>query len=216
MQLILAAGLRARPSPSHLSTHFVDHQSLHLSKSRAGQMRSGWVVPNVGSLRECSLILALLAVAVHSPISQAQTLNDYLIVPRERIDPMSLGMSATALAQMMGTYMTVQGLHVGSTDLSVVASLGKPKYSRVFSAWWGPSYSNLYWPGMMMSAHLKGYDNNHSVWKICVNHFAAIAEWEYDPRSAQVGFRPTLITPDSRAATSAPSATPIHPARSRL
>jgi hypothetical protein len=24
--------------------------------------------------------------------------------------------------------------------------------------------------------HLKGYDNNHSVWKICVNHFAAIAE----------------------------------------
>ncbi len=126
---------------------------------------------------------------------------------------MSLGMSATELAQMMGrpvsrrpgevdlyswrdltatvtknglwatqictfssTYMTVQGLHVGSTDLSVVAALGKPNYSRVFSAWWGPSYSNLYWPGLMISVHLKGYDNNHSVWKICVNHFAAIAE----------------------------------------
>jgi len=24
--------------------------------------------------------------------------------------------------------------------------------------------------------HLKGYDNSHSVWKICVNHFAAIGE----------------------------------------
>ena len=176
-------------------------------------MGSGRVIPNVGSLRASRLILPLLAVALHSPIAQAQTPNDHLIVPRERIGPLTLGMSATELAQTMGspssrrpgevdlyswrdltatvtknglwatqictfnpTYVTAQGLHVGSTDVSVVGALGKPNYSRVFSAWWGPSYSNLYWPGLMMSVHLKGYDNNHSVWKICVNHFAAIAE----------------------------------------
>ncbi|MGC1252693.1 MAG: hypothetical protein WA889_17765 [Xanthobacteraceae bacterium] len=171
------------------------------------------VISNVGSIRAVRLILTLLAIAVHSSVARAQTLNDHLIVPRERIGPMTLGMSATELAQMMGSpssrrpgevdlyswrdltatvtknglwatqictfnsaYLTVQGLHVGSTDVSVVAALGKPRYSRVFSAWWGPSYSNLYWPGLMISVHLKGCDNNHSVWKICVNHFAAIAE----------------------------------------
>jgi hypothetical protein len=176
-------------------------------------MGSGRVVPNVGSPSACRLILPLLVVALHSPSAQAQTLNDHLIVPRERIGPMSLGMSATELAQTMGspssrrpgevdlyswrdltatvtknglwatqictfnpTYVTAEGLHVGSTDVAVVGALGKPNYSRVFSAWWGPSYSNLYWPGLMMSVHLKGYDNNHSVWKICVNHFSAISE----------------------------------------
>jgi hypothetical protein len=176
-------------------------------------MCPGCVVPNVGLLTACRLILTLLVVAVRSPIAQAQALNDHLIVPRQRIGPMTLGMSAIELAQTMGrpvsrrpgevdlyswrdltatvtknglwttqictfssAYETAQGLHVGSTDLSVVAALGKPNYSRVFTAWWGPSYSNLYWPGLMISVHLKGYDNNHSVWKICVNHFAAIAE----------------------------------------
>lgn len=176
-------------------------------------MSFGRVIPNVGSLRAMRLILMLVFITAHSPVARAQSLNDHLIVPWQRIGPMSLGMSATELAQMMGspsswrpgevelyswrdltatvtknglwatqictfnpTYMTAQGLHVGSTDLSIVAALGKPNYSRVFSAWWGPSYSNLYWPGLMMSVHLKGYDNNHSVWKICVNHFAAIAE----------------------------------------
>jgi hypothetical protein len=30
--------------------------------------------------------------------------------------------------------------------------------------------------GLVISAHLKSYDVDHAVWKICVNHFAAIAE----------------------------------------
>jgi hypothetical protein len=86
------------------------------------------------------------------------------------------GLWTTQICTFSPAYETAQGLHVGSTDFSVVASLGQPRYSRVFTAWWGPSYSNLYWPGLMISAHLKGFDVNHSVWKICVNHFAAIAE----------------------------------------
>ena len=86
------------------------------------------------------------------------------------------GLWTTQICTSNPTYLTAQGLHVGSTDRSVVASLGNPNYSRLFNAWWGPSYSNLYWPGLMVSAHLKGFEVNHSIWKICVNHFAAIAE----------------------------------------
>jgi hypothetical protein len=65
-------------------------------------MHSGWVISNVGSLRTFRLILPLLVVTLHSPIAQAQTPNDHLIVPRERIGPLTLGMSAAELAQTMG------------------------------------------------------------------------------------------------------------------
>ncbi|MFZ3225754.1 MAG: hypothetical protein WA230_09605 [Xanthobacteraceae bacterium] len=136
-----------------------------------------------------------------------------MIVPWQRIGPMSVGMSAADLVHSMGppvsrqpgevvTYkwpdvsatvtedglwatqictfdpadLTVEGVHVGSTDLSVTKLLGKPRYSRVSTAWWGPSFANLYWPGLMISAHLKGFEVNHAVWKICVNQFAALAE----------------------------------------
>lgn len=86
------------------------------------------------------------------------------------------GLWTTEICTFSPTDITAEGVHVGSTDLSVTTLLGPPRYSRVFTAWWGPSYANLYWPGLMISAHLKGYEVNHSVWKICVNHFAAIAE----------------------------------------
>jgi hypothetical protein len=159
------------------------------------------------------LIATVLAVVLHCPFARAQTQNDHLIVPWQRIGPMSVGMSAADLIHSMGppasrqpgeviTYkwpgvwatvtedglwttqictfdpadVTVEGLHVGSTDLSVAKLLGKPRYSRVSTAWWGPSFANLYWPGLMISAHLKGYEVNHAVWKICVNQFAALAE----------------------------------------
>lgn len=184
-----------------------------LCQSAADFLIQSHVAPRGGLLRAAGFILTLLIAMVHLPMVQAQTLNDHLIVPSKRIGPMTLGMSATELVQIMGspssklpgdvdvyswrdmsatvtksglwttqictsspTYLTTQGLHVGSTDRSVVASLGNPNYSRVFNAWWGPSYSNLYWPGLMLSAHLKGFEVNHSIWKICVNHFAAIAE----------------------------------------
>jgi hypothetical protein len=167
----------------------------------------------VGFARPGRLIATVLAVVLQCSFARAQTLNDHLIVPWQRIGPMRLGMSTADLIQSMGppvsrqpgevvTYkwhdvsatvtedglwatqictfdpadVTVEGLHVGSTDLSVSGLLGKPRYSRVSTAWWGPSFANLYWPGLMISAHLKGFEVNHAVWKICVNHFDALAE----------------------------------------
>jgi hypothetical protein len=82
------------------------------------------------------------------------------------------GLYVTQICSFNPNYATAQGVHVGSTDLSVVALLGKPRNSRVHSAWWGPSYTDLYWPGLMLSVHLRGFDINHSVWKVCVNGFA--------------------------------------------
>jgi len=86
------------------------------------------------------------------------------------------GSYVTQICTFSPAYATAQGVHPGSTDVSVADLLGEPKYSRVFSAWWRFSYTNLYWPGLMVSVHLKGYDTDHKVWKVCVNHFAAIAE----------------------------------------
>ena len=57
------------------------------------------------------------------------------------------GLWATQICTFNPTYMTVQGLHVGSTDVAVVAALGKPNYSRVFTAWWGPSIRVSIGPG---------------------------------------------------------------------
>lgn len=167
----------------------------------------------VGFARPGGLIATILAVVLHCTFAQAQTQNDHLIVPWQRIGPMSVGMSTADLIHSMGpptsrqpgevvtykwpdvsatvtedglwatqictfnpTDVTVEGLHVGSTDLSVAQLLGKPRYSRLSTAWWGPSFANLYWPGLMISAHLKGYEVNHAVWKICVNQFAGQAE----------------------------------------
>jgi hypothetical protein len=79
----------------------------------------------------------------------------------------------TQICTLSQAYATAQGVHPGSTDLSVSALLGQPQNSKVHSAWWGPSYTNLYWPGLMISIHLKGFDDtNHLVWEVCVNHFA--------------------------------------------
>jgi hypothetical protein len=82
------------------------------------------------------------------------------------------GLYVTQICTFSPAYATAEGVHPGSTDLSVTALMGEPQNSRVFSAWWGLSYTNLYWPGLMLSIHLKGFDTNHVVWKVCVNRFA--------------------------------------------
>jgi hypothetical protein len=82
------------------------------------------------------------------------------------------GSYATQICVLNPAYSTVQGVHPGSTDVSVLALLGEPQNSKVSTAWWKLSYTNLYWPGLMVSIHLKGFDTNHQVWEICVNHFA--------------------------------------------
>jgi hypothetical protein len=77
----------------------------------------------------------------------------------------------TQICTFIPAYTTAQGVHPGSTDASVAAILGQPRNSRVHSAWYGVSYTNLYWPGLMISIHLKGFDTNHQVWEACVRRF---------------------------------------------
>jgi hypothetical protein len=86
------------------------------------------------------------------------------------------GLWTTQLCTFSASYATQEGVHPGSTEESLTALLGQPKYSRVFNGWWSLSYSNFYWPGLMASVHLKGYPKNHAVWKICVNHFSGDAQ----------------------------------------
>jgi hypothetical protein len=158
--------------------------------------------------------LAWLALGARGPLlAQAQTDNDHLIVPRQRIGAVALdetaaeligklgepdsvwpgsvkfynwdGLSATVTkdgsyaTQICATsplYAAAQGVHPGSTDRSVTDLLGPPRYARVFTAWWALSYTDLYWPGLTVSIHLKGFEANNQVWKICVNHSAAIPD----------------------------------------
>ncbi len=82
----------------------------------------------------------------------------------------------TQICTLNPAYATAEGVHPGSTDESVDALLGRPKYSRIYRGWWRFTYTNLYWPGLMVSVHLKGFATNHLVWKICVNQFSGHAE----------------------------------------
>ncbi len=86
------------------------------------------------------------------------------------------GLWTTQLCTFSSAYATAEGVHPGSTADTVTALLEQPKSSREFNGWWRYSYSNLYWTGLMISVHLKGYATNHAVWKICVNHFSGNAE----------------------------------------
>jgi hypothetical protein len=71
-------------------------------------------------------------------------------------------------------YATAEGVHPGSTNVEVAALMGRPRYSRLFEAWWRLAYTNLYWPGLTVSIHVKGFETNNQVWRVCVNHSAAI------------------------------------------
>jgi hypothetical protein len=157
------------------------------------------------------LVWALGAIG---PLSAAaQTDDDHLIVPRQRIGAVALDESAAELIGKLGApgsvwpgsvktynwdslsatvtkdgayatqicttspvYATAEGVHPGSTRQSVTDLLGPPRYARVFTAWWTLSYTNLYWPGLTVSIHLKGFEADNQVWKICVNHSAALPE----------------------------------------
>jgi len=51
--------------------------------------------------RPARLIATVLAVVLHCTFARAQTQNDHLIVPWQRIGPMSVGMSAADLIHSM-------------------------------------------------------------------------------------------------------------------
>jgi hypothetical protein len=78
----------------------------------------------------------------------------------------------TQVCALSPAYATAQGVHPGSTDVSVTDLLGEPQNSRVHSTWWKLSYADLFWGGLMIRVPLSGFDQNHVVRTVCVNHNA--------------------------------------------
>jgi hypothetical protein len=86
------------------------------------------------------------------------------------------GLYATQICTTSPIYATTEGVRPGSTNVEVAALLGPPRYSRTFHAWWRLFYTDLYWPGLTVSIHVKGFETDNQVWRICVTHSAAIPE----------------------------------------
>jgi hypothetical protein len=86
------------------------------------------------------------------------------------------GSYATQICTTSPAYATAEGVHPGSANVEVTALMGLPRYSRLYEAWWRQAYTNLYWPGLTVSIHVKGFDTNNQVWRVCVTHSAAIPE----------------------------------------
>ena len=86
------------------------------------------------------------------------------------------GSYVTQICALDPTYATANGVRPGATDLSVTSLLGQPKSSRVYRGWWKLSYTNLFWPGLMVSIPLVGFEKNNWVRLVCVNHNDAISD----------------------------------------
>jgi hypothetical protein len=86
------------------------------------------------------------------------------------------GSYVTQICALDPAYATALGVHPGMPDVSVTALLGQPKSSRVYRGWWRLSYTNLFWPGLMVSIPLTGFEKNNLARTVCVNHNDAIAE----------------------------------------
>jgi hypothetical protein len=86
------------------------------------------------------------------------------------------GSYVTQICALDPAYATADGVHPGATDLSATALLGQPKSSRVYRGWWKLSYTNLFWPGLMVSIPLAGFEKNNWVRMVCVNHNDAISD----------------------------------------
>jgi hypothetical protein len=86
------------------------------------------------------------------------------------------GSFVTQICALDSAYATAKGVHPGMTDVSVTALLGQPKSSRVYRGWWRLSYTNLFWPGLMVSIPLTGFEKNNFARVVCVNHNDAISE----------------------------------------
>ena len=85
------------------------------------------------------------------------------------------GSSVTQICALNPIYTTAEGVHPGERDDAAIALLGQPYSSRVYRGWWKLSYTNLYWPGLTLSVPLIGFETNHFVRTVCVNHNSAIA-----------------------------------------
>jgi hypothetical protein len=82
----------------------------------------------------------------------------------------------TQVCALGPAYATAEGLRPGAPEQAVAAALGQPKSSRVYRRWWKYAYVDQFWPGLMVSVFLAGFDANHTVRTICVNHSSAHGE----------------------------------------
>lgn len=82
------------------------------------------------------------------------------------------GSYVTQICALSPAYATAEGVRPGLADVSVTALLGQPESSRVYTRWWRLSYTNLFWPGLMISIPLTGFAANHTVRAVCVNRSA--------------------------------------------
>jgi hypothetical protein len=153
-------------------------------------------------------VLLVCAAALLWP-GKTRAENDHLIVPWQRVGPITLGMTAEDAIRVLGQptqsnkarstityywkdnlsvtiltddayvtqicalspdYVTAQGLHPGMPDTSVRALMGEPQSSHIYRGWWTLSYVKLFWGGLMVDVPLTGFDSNHSVQSVCVNH----------------------------------------------
>ena len=76
----------------------------------------------------------------------------------------------TQICALSPDYVTAQGLRPGMPDTSVSALMGEPQSSHIYHCWWKLSYAKLFLGGLMVNVPLTGFDNNHSVQSVCVNH----------------------------------------------
>jgi hypothetical protein len=76
----------------------------------------------------------------------------------------------TQICALSPDYATAQGLRPGMPDTSITALMGEAQSSRVYHDWWKLSYIKLFWGGLMVSVPLTGFDNDHLVQTVCVNH----------------------------------------------
>jgi hypothetical protein len=86
------------------------------------------------------------------------------------------GSYVTQVCALSAAYATAEGVHPDLADLTATFLLGQARSSRVRSRWGIFSYIDLFWPGLMIRVPLKGFDTNHLVQAVCVNHSAAIPE----------------------------------------
>jgi hypothetical protein len=82
------------------------------------------------------------------------------------------GSYVTQICALSPAYATAQGVRPGLPEHAVTDLLGQPQNSRVRNAWWRFSYTDLFWGGLMITIPLTGYETNHSVRAVCVNHRA--------------------------------------------
>ena len=76
----------------------------------------------------------------------------------------------TQICALSSDYVTTQGLRPGMSETSVGALMGEPQSSHVYRGWWNLSYIKLFWGGLMVNVPLTGFDNDHSIQAVCVNH----------------------------------------------